>query len=301
MSKEFNECKEPLVYIILVNYKSYLDTIECVKSLRNIEYRNYKIIIVENGSKDESYIKLKENLKDELIINLGKNKGFAEGNNIGIRLAMKNNADYVLLLNNDTIVEKDFLKEMVNAFESNDVGIVGCKINYYNNKDIISYAGGEIIWNKFKTRFFRDGDKDIKYEKEKEVTFISGCAMLIKSKVIKDVGLFSNEYFMYYEDTDYCARTLECGFKLIYQPKAKIYHKISSSSGGNLSPFVLYWSTKNRQVFRRKFSYKIKKISLIKFDIFYIFSRIIKISTYLLTNKKDEAKSIFKGYIDGIK
>ena len=292
-----------LVYVILVNFKTSSDTIECIKSLRSIDYDNYKVIVVENGSNDNSYEILRDNCNDEILIKSKENLGFAGGNNLGIEKALEDGAEYVLLLNNDTIVEKDFLSELVNSFNYDEkVGIVGCKINYYNNPNIINYAGGEIVWNKFTTRFFDCDKEDVdKTEELKEITFVSGCAMMISTKVIKEIGALDHSYFMYYEDTDYCARAIEKGFKLMYQPSSKIYHKISSSSGGDLSPFVLYWSTKNRQKFRRKFSKKISWWRLIYFDIFNFISRGMRVIIYLIKGEKEKAKSIAKGYMDGLK
>lgn len=292
----------PLIYIILVNYKSYKDTIECMESLRRINYDNFKVVIIENGSNDNSYELIKKHCRDEVVIKSEKNLGFAGGNNLGIEIAMSDCAEYVMLLNNDTIVESDFLIHLYETFNyDKNVGIVGCKINYYNNKNIINYGGGEIVWNKFTTVFF-DTDKVDKNDKGvKEITFVSGCAMMISRSTIEKIGMLDHSYFMYYEDTDYCAKAMQAGFKLLYQPKSKIYHKISSSSGGDLSPFVLYWSTKNRQKFRKKFAKNVSILNRVYFDIFNFISRIIRIILYLLKGEKEKGISILKGYLDGFK
>lgn len=292
----------PLVYIILVNYNTCDDTIECIKSIKQIYYENYKIIVVDNASMDNSYDRLKNIFPNDLIINSNENLGFAGGNNIGIGKALENGAEYVLLLNNDTVVEKDFLNQLVSTFDENlNIGIVGCKINYYNKKDIINYAGGEILWEKFTTNFFRTDEKDDKTEEVKEITFVSGCAMMISEKVFNDIGVLDDSYFMYYEDTDFCAKASEKGYKLLYQPKSVIYHKISASSGGDLSPFVLYWSTKNRIKFKNKFAYKVSKKNSIYFDVFNLISRITRIVIYIFKGDTKKAKAILKGYVDGIK
>lgn len=292
----------PLVCIILVNYKTVNDTIECINSLRKIDYDNFKVIVVENGSNDGSYEKLKEVCKDELLIESFENLGFAGGNNIGIERALNAGAEYILLLNNDTVVDNQFLSKLVEAFEySLDVGIVGCKINYYDNRNVVNYAGGEINWNKFTTYFYRSDEIDDKDESIKEISFVSGCAMMISKKVIEKIGLLDHTYFMYYEDTDYCAMAAENGFKLLYQPESVIYHKISSSSGGDLSPFVLYWSTKNRYKFRVKFKHKVSKLNLIKFDIFNFLTRIMRIGIYYFKREPQKSKAIVKGYIHGLK
>lgn len=292
----------PLIYIILVNYKSYKDTIECIESLRSVNYDNFKVVIIENGSNDESYEIIKKKCRDEIIIKSENNLGFAGGNNLGIEIAMRDGAEYILLLNNDTTVEPDFLTHLKEAFNyGKNVGIVGCKINYYKNKNIINYGGGEIVWNKFTTVFFDTDKVDTNDDLIKEITFISGCAMMISRSAIEKIGMLDDSYFMYYEDTDYCARATQSGFKLLYQPKSKIYHKISSSSGGDLSPFVLYWSTKNRQKFRKKFAKNVSILNRIYFDIFNLISRITRVIIYLLKGEKEKSKSILKGYLDGFK
>lgn len=292
----------PLIYIILVNYKSYKDTIECMESLRRINYDNFKVVIIENGSNDNSYELIKKHCRDEVVIKSEKNLGFAGGNNLGIEIAMSDCAEYVMLLNNDTIVESDFLIHLYETFNyDKNVGIVGCKINYYNNKNIINYGGGEIVWNKFTTVFFDTDKVDTNDKGVKEITFVSGCAMMISRSTIEKIGMLDHSYFMYYEDTDYCAKAMQAGFKLLYQPKSKIYHKISSSSGGDLSPFVLYWSTKNRQKFRKKFAKNVSILNRVYFDIFNFISRIIRIILYLLKGEKEKGISILKGYLDGFK
>lgn len=292
---------EPLVYIILINYKNVKDTVECIESLYKINYYNYKIIVVDNDSKDDIYIILNENYKDITLIQSKINLGFAGGNNLGIKLAIKNNADYIMLLNNDVVVDKDFLNQLINSFDiRNNTGIVGCKIKNYYNKNIVEYSGGDIIWPKFKIQLHRKQEILCSNENINNVTFISGCAMLIKKEVIEKIGYLDESYFMYYEDTDYCVRALDNGYRLIYQPNSIVYHKVSSSSGGNLSPFVLYWSTKNRQKFRNKFSYKVNKKNLIYFDAFNIITRAIKIILYYMRFDVCSGNAILKGYIDGI-
>ncbi|WP_415347207.1 glycosyltransferase family 2 protein [Clostridium perfringens] len=293
---------EPLVYIILVNYRNSNDTIECIKSLREIDYLNYKVLIVDNASQDDSVEKLKKEILDEELIVSDENLGFAGGNNLGIDKAIASGAKYVLLLNNDTVVKKDFLSKLVDTFKvDNNIGIVGCKINYYSDRDIVNYAGGEIDWSKFTTRFYGLNTKDNNDTKIRYISFVSGCAMMIKREVIEKIGLLDDTYFMYYEDTDYCARAIESSFKLAYQPKSVIYHKVSASSGGELSPFVLYWSTKNREKFKRKFSNKISKKKLIYFNIFNFFSRIARVFLYYFKGEFLKGNSIIKGYIDGIR
>lgn len=237
----------PLVFIILVNYKGVEHTIECIKSLQQITYSNYRIIVVDNCSEDNSLEKLKEFQAVVVLIKNRTNNGFAGGNNLGIKYAMQNEADYVLLLNNDTIVEPDFLDELVKK-TSTDIGINIGKILSYYDRGMLWYAGGKINWLKGCTDvngFERDNGQ---YDKEENVTFASGCCMLISKNVISKVGILKEDYFLYFEDTDYCARVLKNGYKILYSPRSVIYHKESISTVKGSFNYVYYF-IRNRLYF----------------------------------------------------
>ena len=289
----------PLVYIILVNYNGYKDTIECVNSLKKISYKNYKIVVVDNASSDNSVEILMEELSNCMIIESKKNIGFAGGNNLGIKYALNHNADYIMLLNNDTIVESQFLNDMINSFNvNNKIGIVGCKIMYYPEKNIIWYGGGYIDWFKFIGTHYGMGQVDKgQYDNEKEIDFMTGCCMLIKREVFRKVGLLSEDYFMYFEDVDFCVKVKNAGFVIWYNSEAVIYHKVGLSSGGEESSFSIEWCTRNRLLFMDKYKNNVNKFSLILSKIFFYGTRFIRCFQYTLKNKKDKAKAI----IDGIK
>ena len=241
---------EPLVYFILVNYNGYKDTIVCIESLLKINYTNYKIIIVDNYSIDNSLEKLQQ-IKSEKIklINLDENLGFSGGNNIGINLAMENHADFIVLLNNDTIVTKDFLKPLIEGCGNNGNTITTSKIMYAKEKNKIWYGGGNTSFKLGRSwhNNINKVEKTIN-EEIKEVSFISGCCMCIPKSVIEIIGTLSEDYFLYYEDTDYCCRAIKKGIKLLYIPTSIIYHNVSSSTGHN-SPLMTYYKIRNRLYF----------------------------------------------------
>lgn len=292
----------PLVYIVLVNYNTYRETIECVNSLKKIQYRRYKIIIVENGSNNNSIEELKKEANDCIIIESKKNLGFAGANNLAIKYSVQQNADYVLLLNNDTLVEKDFLNKMLKSIQNeNNVGIVGSKIKYYADKSKIWFGGGEIDWFKFigvnlEMRNYDNGQCDV----EKEIDFMTGCCMLIKKDVFIKCGLLSEEYFMYFEDVDFCVKVREEGYKIIYNPKAVIYHKVGLSGGGEESPFALKWCTRNRLFFMNKYSYKVNKISFILSKCYFYCTRGVRYIQYILKGEINKAKAISNGIKDAL-
>lgn len=287
---------EPFITIVILNWNGWKDTIECLESLYQVSYPNYKVVVIDNNSSDDSvekitdYLKgkievnskffdykkenkpikivknskkskLKENFTDDnlILIENDRNDGFAEGNNIGIRYALENlSPDYFLLLNNDTVVHKDFLKEMVNIGEKNEnFGIIGPKIYYYNEPDVIWCIGGKIDW-KF-ARGLHVGINEVdkgQYNKTKEFDYISGSAFLIKREVIDKIGLLDKKFFLYFEETDLAFRASKEGYKCVYAPKAKIWHKVSKSGGGISKPIGLYYITRNRWLFMKKWAKK---------------------------------------------
>ncbi|WP_326511629.1 glycosyltransferase family 2 protein [Clostridium intestinale] len=283
------------MYIILVNYKNPKYTIDCINSLNKTTYQNKKILVVDNSSHDDSVTQIKNAIKNIDIICADKNEGWSGGNNIGIKKALDDSAEYVLLLNNDTEVEPDFLEQMVSTFDKyENAGIVGSKIIYYDDPDRIWYAGGRVNWLKFTSEHF--GIKEIdrgQFDSDRQVTFITGCNMLIKNDVFKNVGLIPDEYFMYFEDCDYCTKVIDSGYKLIYNPKAKIYHKVSASSGGEDSPFTLMWMTRNIQVFMNK--YKNKSPNLIFSKVYRYLAFFKKIFMYKLQKDDERVKAILWG------
>lgn len=235
------------VFIILVNYNGTRDTVDCINSLNKIDYPSYEIVLVDNASQDivqlEKEVAKLENVK---LIRLEENLGFASGTNIGIRYAKDHGAEYVLLLNNDTVVEETFLTELVNTAQAHsEAGIVTGKILFFSAPNRIWYAGGEMNLNKAMVRHLESGRIDSKITEEKEVTFVTGCLMLISSEALDVVGILDDSYFMYSEDVDYCYRMQKQNYKVIYTSKAIIYHKVSASTGGKSSAFSQYYRTRN--------------------------------------------------------
>ena len=286
--------------IILLNYNGYKDTVECIESLEKITYKNIEIVIVDNKSTDDSFINLKKYLDGKHnLIQSGKNKGFAYGNNIGIAFAIsEKKVDYVLLLNNDTEVKEDFIEELLKGFEKNndieeEVGISCGKILNFYDRNIVWYGGGEINWK----RFYGYHIEDHSYDDRKYVTFATGCLMLIKKEVIEKIGYLSEEYFMYYEDVDYCAKVLKAKYKIKYNSKAIIYHKVAASSGGGETEFAIEWNTRNRIRFMNNFRESISKMSFLKAKAFFYGSRIIKMLIYLIKKEKKKSDAVKKGLI----
>jgi GT2 family glycosyltransferase len=251
--QNFSNNSFPKVAIIILNWNGYQDTVECLKSLQKITYSNSEIIVVDNGSENDDYLKLKNEFSDLILIRSENNLGFTGGNNLGIKFALKNQADFVLLLNNDTLVEPNFIEPLLNLFDKfNDIGITAPQINYFNEPNKIWTSGGKI--NKLRGSGFAYSDKydDGKSYENKNVTFVSGCCMLIRRSVLDKVGLFDDNFFLYVEDVDLCCRTIKAGYQILVSSNSKIFHKVSSSTIGSLSQLPLYYVTRNRLYFTKK-------------------------------------------------
>ena len=235
--------KEPLVHIILVNYKAVDLTIECINSLQKITYRNYKILVVDNSPNGGLNERLKKNFSFVIKLKSNKNSGFAAANNLGIKYALEHEAEYIVLLNNDTTVESNFLEPLIETFYNKSVGLATGKIMYSGNRDKIWYGGGKINWLRGSGIMFRGGKSD-----KSEVTFASGCLFCLNRNTIEKVGLLNEKYFTYQEDTDYCVRLKRHGIVIIYEPKSKIYHQIGSTTKRSNFP-ALYYQFRNRLFF----------------------------------------------------
>lgn len=244
----------PRVSIITINWNGLEDTVECLESLRKITYPNYDVVIVDNGSEGEDVRILREKFGDYIhIIENDRNYGFAEGSNIGMRYAL-NSSDpaYLLLINNDMVVAHDFLDELVEVAESDaDIGIVGPKIYYYDfrgRNNVIWYAGGKIQWwRQLVYRHIGENDNDLpQYQTITSVDWITGAAMMLKSSIIGELSFLNSRYFFGNEDVEYCLKARKHGFKTIYVPSARVWHKIGASRKkydprfANLSPYYLF-------------------------------------------------------------
>lgn len=297
----------PKVSFILLNWNGLQDTIECLESIKEITYPNYEVLVVDNGSEGNDVEVLRKKFGDYIqIIENDENYGFSEGNNIGIRFILKNsNPEYILLLNNDTVVDKEFLKELVTlAEEEQKIGIVGPKIFYYNfndRKDIINFAGADLnLWNLKERRYgCCEVDKG-QLDEYREVEKVEGSCMLLKRSLIENIGLLDPDYFTYWEETDYCFRARRAGFRLFYAPKAHVWHKIAASTGGPKSAHHLYYMTRNQFLFLKK---NANKIQIFIFLLYFFGFRFWVLFGMHLIYYEDNIRCKFflKGVLDGLR
>ncbi len=257
----------PLVSIITINFNQVQHTCALLNSLKNLNYPNIEIIVVDNHSSESPEKAIIENHPNVKLILSPSNLGFAGGNNLGI---LQSTGKYLLFLNNDTEVDAEFLQPLVDLFEKNPLaGIASPKILYYNSGNTIQYVGCERV-NRYTGRNKRVGfkQKDVgQYDEMKETELIHGAAMMVPKNVIDTVGMMPEVFFLYYEELDWCESIKRNGFKAFVVPASKIYHKESMSIGKN-SLLKTYYMTRNRMLYMRRNSNGLAKLVWIIFFIF---------------------------------
>ncbi|MGQ5711037.1 glycosyltransferase family 2 protein [Desulforudis sp. DRI-14] len=271
----------PKLWSIILNWNNYDDAVESIRSLLGSTLAT-EIVLVDNGSTDGSYERLQEHFAGYHIyfIRNKANYGFARGVNIGIKFALSKGAEYIFLLNNDAVVSVTCLERLYVALQENDrAGMAGPRIYYYSCPNKVWQGGG--YFNKVKSGVVVPDknklDDDLKVCST-EVTFLTGCAMLIKQEVFQRVGFFDEDYYFYYEDVDFCLRTIRMGFKLLYVPTAKAWHKIEDIARDRSSPFVMYHlSCGHFLMLRKNFSTPYVLYGLAVYVCFYLPYRILQI------------------------
>ena len=242
---------EPRVYIIVVNWNGKQITLDCLASLRKVSYRNYRIVVVDNASTDDSVEAIGNAFPDVTILPMKQNLRFSGGNNAGMKYALDNGAEMLLLLNNDTVVDPDFLSFMIARIRGTDrCGMVAPKILYFEKPETIWYAGGIIsMWTgTMRHAGIRETDSG-QHNSAGATDYATGCCLLTQREVIEKVGMLDESYYMYTEDADWSLRVRRAGYAIMYEPRARIWHKLSVSAGGHLS----WYKMKNKYVSNLRF------------------------------------------------
>jgi GT2 family glycosyltransferase len=258
----------PKVCIIILNWNGLQDTIECLKSLFELNYQNFEVILVDNGSDEDCSKPIKEKYKNVKLILNRENLGFAAGNNVGIRYGLSKGCEYIWLLNNDTVVEPDTLLNLVLEIEKYPkAGIAASKIYYFNSPQKIWFAGAQIEWMKGTSNHIGLGEIDIgQFNFVMEMDRVTGCSMLIKRIVCEEVGILDEKYFLYAEEVDWCVRARKAGFKCIFVPSSIVYHKVSRSvkKTGSWNQVFEYYNTRNfLYLIKKSFCFPLREIILV--------------------------------------
>ena len=266
------------------------------KPLCCIEYSREE---AETGGGREADIADLPSWKKLVLVKNGENYGFAEGNNIAIRYALKAlNPEYVLLLNNDTVVNRAFLDELVNVAESDDkIGFLGPKTyyyDYYGRNDVINFAGGRLVmWKGMSIHIGMNETDHGQYDKVTDVDYVEGSCLLARRGTIETVGLLDPAYFLYWEETDWCMRVKMAGLRLSFAPKAEIWHKVGASNRGASN---LYYLTRNRFLFTKRYC---TGIQYFLYCIYFLGYQFWYLSAYSLFYHRDlkEWFSFLRGFM----
>lgn len=239
---------------MILNWNGWRDTIECVESCLKLAYHNFTIQIIDNASSDGSEQILRQRFPALRIIQTGENLGYAGGNNVGIRYALQQGADYLWLLNNDTVVDPAALDQMVRiAQQDPKAGMLGPKILLHSRPEYLNCIGSTINLRTGQPSLVALGERDDgRFDAVREMDTLSGCSLLVKREVIEAVGLLEDKFFLFYEETDWILRAKRAGYRMLYVPAARIWHKVSVSVGGHQSPLMLYYMARNNPLLMRR-------------------------------------------------
>ena len=245
----------PFVVAIVLNWNNPSDTLECVTSLRKSLYGNLDIIVVDNGSTDNSVTRVQEEFPGLDVIETGINTGYAGGNNVGIEYALSRGAHYVFLVNNDVTVAPETVSRLVEAAESHRaVGAAGPLVFWREEPASLYAAYGTVNYSEAIVRLKGRNARDIeRYSSTTAVDWVLGCAILLTGEVIKNVGKFDEEFFAYHDEVDWCTRARAKGYRILLVPEARVWHKGQSSTGGErYASAKRYFVGRNSVLFAKK-------------------------------------------------
>jgi GT2 family glycosyltransferase len=295
--------KQPLISLITVNYNGLDLTVELLNSIRKLTDSNLEIFVVDNASRENPQTFLAQHYPEVHFIRSEQNLGFAGGNNLAVRQAK---GDYLFFVNNDAEITEGCLDRLISLFDHHPkAGMVSPMICYFNESksaeaDLIQYAGMTQV-NSWTARNTTVGEKELdkgQFPKPQQTAYGHGAAMMIRREVIEKTGFMFEDFFLYYEELDWCERIRRVGFEIWVEPRAKIYHK-ESATVGTMSTMKTYYLNRNRIYFMRR---NFKGLSFIGFSLFLTFVTIPKnILQFLLRGQFDHAKAFLKAIFWNIK
>lgn len=243
----------PRVTVIVLNWNGREDTLACLRSLQACTYPSLDVLMVDNGSEDGSEDAVRAAFPDVDVLQTGANLGFAGGNNAGIERALERGADHVVLLNNDTEVDPDFLEPMVEAAADPTVGIVGAAIAYAHAPERLwAFGGGRFdVATGWVRHVQRDVDPATLGTEGTRHYYITGCTMLLRRELLETVGCLDTSYFHFCEDVDLCLRAEAAGYRVTVAPRARLRHKVSATTRV-ASPTFLYYNLRSRLTLVRR-------------------------------------------------
>ncbi len=282
----------PLVSIITINYNQLELTCALLESLRKVTYPAIEVIVVDNASTDDPSARINSKYPEVKLIVSKENLGFAGGNNLGIKASK---GEFLMFLNNDTEVDPGFVEPLVSFFQKHHkAGAASSKILYYNSGETIQYAGSsslDPLTGRSKRIGWMEKDRG-QYDQIRETDLIHGAAMMVPKKVIEEVGMMPEFFFLYYEEVDWCESIKKAGYKIYFVPGSRVYHK-ESMSIGKASTLKTYYLTRNRLLYMRRNTAGLKKITWILFFLFFSLPK--NALKYTLRNDAEHARAFWRG------
>ncbi len=270
---------------------------DCLRSLERSAYENLTTLVMDNASTDGSPDFIRRSFGAVHLVETGDNLRYAGGANAGLRKAVESGADYVLLLNNDIEIAPDAVSELVRVAESRqDAALLGPKIYYHDPPDLIWSMGGSISFWSGRIRHLGLRDRDTgQYERVMEVDYLTGCALLVPVATLDSVGYLDEHYHMYNEDTDWCVRARRLGLTCLVVPSAHLWHKVSTSSGGGLTPYKIYHRIMSTMVFFKRYARPYHWIGIIPLTAVRTVGFMLK---GLVTRRRDNVSAVLRSAFD---
>ncbi len=236
---------------MILNTNRCQDTLACLESLQQNTYSNHRAIVLDNASHDGSVAAIQARFPEVHIINLTQNLGYAGNNNVGIQTALAQGADWVFVLNEDTILAEDCLAELIsNAARRSKTGIAGPMVYHFDEPTVIQSAGGSLS-QYWESNHIGQNEPDAGQYATRPVDWISGCAILVRREVIEQIGMLDERFFYYWEETEWCLRTSRAGWEIWHVPPARLWHK-GVQRDYRPGPNVTYYNTRNRLLMLQK-------------------------------------------------
>ena len=247
------QASSPTLYVVMPTWNQRADTLECLESLARSTYPQYRVVVIDNGSNDGTVEAVLSRFPDVQFICNETNRGFAAAVNQGLRRALEQEADYVLLLNNDTVADPAMLDGLMAVSRGAPASMVVPKIYYYSRPNIVWSVGALMNWWTFELKGNVHDQLDTgQWENVTERQFATACAALMPRRLVESVGFLDERFFVYYDDADWSLRVLEAGFRILLAPQAKLWHKVAGASGGVDTPYQRYWLGRSSVLFFRK-------------------------------------------------
>lgn len=285
----------PRVTAVVLNWCNELETAACLESLAACRYAALSILLVDNGSADGSGERLHQRFPNIAYLQTGSNLGYAGGNNRGFRAALNDGGDYLLVLNNDTVVDPACVSALVDAAEESGAAVVAPQILYFNEPECVWYAGGTL--SRVRAIGIHDGENGPadSTRARRGVSFVTGCCFLIRASVLRAAGGFDESFFAYAEDVELSIRLVKMGLRLLYEPRARVLHRIERTA--RPSPFQIRLRDRNR---RRIAELHYGLMDRLRFACWFYPTRVVHLIRYLLAGDRARAGAIIDGAIGSL-